>query len=201
MGFAKNASKGFIMAALGFSLIGGGTYAYFSDSVNTQNTFASGTLDLSVDPEAVVNADNLKPGDEIKREFTLANDGTLDISKVLLDTDYSVIDAKLNGAANQDDLAKHIKVTIMYNQANATSPVIETTLYELKSQKPDLTAIDDYVGNDTRPDGLKPGEKEKIIALFEFVDNGQDQNEFQGDSLKVNWKFNAEQMAGSLDSK
>lgn len=197
MGFAKKVSQGFMTAALGFSLIGGGTYAYFSDSVNTQNTFASGTLDLAVKPEVVVNIKDLKPGDEIQREFTLANNGTLDISKVLLATDYTVQDKKLNGAANSDDFAKHIKVTILYNQANATAPVVETTLADLKNSTPDLTQIDDYFEG-SRPDGLKPGEKEKILVLFEFVDNGQDQNEYQGDTLQVNWKFNAEQVAGSV---
>lgn len=182
-------------AALGFSLMGGGTYAYFSDSEVTNNTFAAGTLDLSVDPETIVNLDNLKPGDEIQREFTLSNDGSLDISKVLLETSYTVNDAKQN---NNDDFAKHIKVTILYNQANATTPVVETTLYDLQNQTPDITEIDDFVGNDTRPDGLKVGEKEKILVLFEFVDNGEDQNEFQGDALQVQWKFNAEQTEGTL---
>lgn len=37
-------------AALGLSLIGGGTFAYFSDSETTNNTFAAGTLDLAVEP-------------------------------------------------------------------------------------------------------------------------------------------------------
>ena len=60
---------------------------------------------------------------------------------------------------------------------------------------PDLTQIDGLSG--TRPDGIPAGEKEKIFVLFEFVDNGQDQNQFQGDKLKVDWTFNAEQTAGA----
>ncbi|MCP3741884.1 TasA family protein [Rossellomorea sp. BNER] len=195
MSFTGKVSKGLMTAALGFSLMGGGTYAYFSDSEVTNNTFAAGTLDLSVNPETIVNLDNLKPGDEIQREFTLSNDGTLDISKVLLETSYTVNDVKQN---NNDDFAKHIKVTILYNQANATTPVVETTLYDLQNQTPDITEIDDFVGSDTRPDGLKVGEKEKILVLFEFVDNDADQNEFQGDALQVQWKFNAEQTEGTL---
>src|SRR5690625_5758722 len=86
MSFAKKVSAGVLTAALGFSLIGGGTYAYFSDQVETNNTFAAGTLDLSVNPETIVNIDNLKPGDEISREFNVTNNGTLDIEKVLLET-------------------------------------------------------------------------------------------------------------------
>jgi spore coat-associated protein N len=194
MSFTKTVSKGVMTAALGLSLVGGGTFAYFSDTVNTQNTFAAGTLDLAVNPNFVVNIDNIKPGDEIYREFTLENNGTLDIGKVLLDTKYNVEDLKSD---NTDDFAKHIKVTIMYNTSSATTPIVETTLYDLQNQKPDLTAIDVYEGNTTKPDGIPAAGKEKMFVLFEFVDNGQDQNKFQGDKLQVDWKFNAEQTAGT----
>ncbi|MED4203708.1 TasA family protein [Neobacillus mesonae] len=194
MNFKKLTKKGFMTAALGLSLIGGGTFAYFSDSVQTQNAFAAGTLDLSVNPDVVVDLANLKPGDEIYREFTLENKGSLDIYRVLLDTKYAVEDAKND---NNDDFGKHIKVTIMYNTSSATVPVVETTLYDLKNQTPDITAIDEFVGSVQRPDGIPAGEKEKIFVLFEFVNNGQDQNQFQGDKLKLNWTFNAEQTEGT----
>lgn len=192
MSFSKKVSQGVMSAALGLSLIGGGTYAYFSDTFETQNTFTAGTLDLSVNPNVVVNVDNIKPGDEIYREFTLENKGSLDISKVLLNTKYSVEDVKQD---NTDDLAKHINVMIMYNTSSATNPIVETTLYDLQTQQPDLTAIDRLA--DRIPDGIPAGEKEKILVLFQFIDNGQDQNQFQGDSLKVDWTFNAEQGAGT----
>lgn len=188
MGFTQKITKGVMTAALGMSLIGGGTFAYFNDAVDTQNTFAAGTLDLGMNPNAVVNISNIKPGDQIYREFTLENNGTLQISKVLLDTKYTVEDVKSD---NKEDLAKNIKVTIMYNTSSATNTVVETTLYDLQNQQPDITAIDtglDY----TKPDGIVPGDKEKIFVLFEFIDNGENQNEFQGDKLLVNWKFNAQ---------
>lgn len=194
----KLTKKNLMTAALGLSLITGGTYAYFSDSFATENTFAAGTLDLAVNPDFVVNIDNIKPGDEIYREFTLENNGTLDIHKVLLQTDYSVVDA--NGD-NVEDFADHIKVTIMYNTSSATVPVVETTLAELSNTEPDLTAIDTFVGGGQIPDGILAGEKEKMFVLFEFVDNGQDQNQFQGDQLRVNWTFNAEQTAGEYDDE
>lgn len=192
MSFTKKISQGVLSAAMGLSLIGGGTFAYFSDTVETQNTFASGTLDLGMNPSAVVNIDNIKPGDEVYREFTLENNGTLDIHKVLLNTNYSVADAK---GDNTDDFAKHIKITIMYNTSSATNAVVETTLYELQNQQPDLTELN--TSGYPKPDGIPAGEKEKIFVLFEFVENGQDQNQFQGDTLEVNWTFNAEQAAGS----
>ncbi|PGL72864.1 TasA family protein [Bacillus sp. AFS055030] len=193
MSFTKKVSQGVMSAALGLSLIGGGTFAYFSDTVETHNTFAAGTLDLGLNPKAVVNISNIKPGDEIYREFTLENNGSLNISKVLLDTKYNVKDANSNN--NGDDLAKHIKVTIMYNTSSATNPIVETTLYDLQNQQPDITQIDTL--NGPIPDGILAGNKEKIFVLFEFVDNGQDQNHFQGDKLQVNWTFNAQQEAGT----
>ncbi|MGM0854739.1 MAG: TasA family protein [Bacillota bacterium] len=191
MSFTKKVSQGVMSAALGLSLIGGGTFAYFSDSVEAENTFAAGTLDLGLNPSTVVNISNIKPGDEIYREFTLENNGTLDIGKVLLDTSYTVEDAQLDGQANTDELAKHIKVTIMYNTSSSTNTVVETTLHDLQTQQPDLTQIDNLAG--PFPDGIPAGEKEKIFVLFEFVDNGENQNQFQGDKLKVDWTFNAEQ--------
>ncbi|HAM79477.1 TasA family protein [Ornithinibacillus bavariensis] len=196
MSFSKKVSKGILTAALGFSLMGGGTYAYFSDTVEVNNTFAAGTLDLSVNPETIVNVTNLKPGDEISREFTLTNNGTLDIHRVLLNTSYEVNDAL---GDNTDDFADHIKVTILYNQNNATVQVMETTLSELSKITPDITAVDTFVGGEKVPNGLKPGDINKVIVLFEFVDNGEDQNQFQGDALQLKWQFVAEQTEGQLN--
>src|SRR5699024_4550362 len=193
MSLAKKISNGVLTVALGFSLIGGGTYAYFSDTVETNNTFAAGTLDLSVNPETIVNLDNLKPGDEIAKTFQLANHGSLDIEQVLLETSYIVDDANSN---NTEDFAEHIKVTILYNQATDSVQVIETTLKDLANEMPDITAIDEFVGSTQRPNGLKPGDMNNIVVLFEFVDNGENQNQFQGDALQVKWKFHAEQTDG-----
>jgi len=189
MSFTKRIGQVVMSGAVGLSLISGGTFAYFSDTIKTDNTFAAGTLDLGMNPNAVVNISNLKPGDEVYREFTLENNGTLDINKVLLNTKYHVEDAKNN---NKEDFAKHIKVTIMYNTSSATNEIVETTLYDLQNQTPDLTAITNFVGGQNGPDGIQAGQKEKIFVLFEFVDNGKDQNEFQGDKLKVDWTFNAQ---------
>jgi spore coat-associated protein N len=116
------------------------------------------TLDLSINPNAVVNIDNLKPGDEVYREFTFENKGSLDIYQVLLDTKYTVEDAKSD---NTDDFANHIKVTIMYNTSSATVPVVETTLAQLKEQTPDLTAIDEFVGSTQRPEESLLAKKKK----------------------------------------
>ena len=86
MSLKKKLGMGVASAALGLSLIGGGTFAYFSDKEVSNNTFAAGTLDLTLDPKTLVNIENLKPGDSVKKEFLLKNTGTIAIKDVQLAT-------------------------------------------------------------------------------------------------------------------
>src|SRR5690554_6164691 len=101
MSLKKKLGMGIATAVLGIGLIGGGTFAYFSDTEVSANTFAAGTLDLAVNPTTIINVDNLKPGDWMPRTFKLENNGSLDISKVILTTDYTVTGASA-------DFGKHI---------------------------------------------------------------------------------------------
>ena len=196
MSIKKKLGMGVVTAALGLSLIGGGTYAYFSDKEVSQNTFAAGTLDLSVNPEVVINVDNIKPGDEMERGFQLVNKGTLAIGDVKLLTDYSVIDAK--GDSGNADFGDHIRVDFLWNLDKNEVPIWSTTLSELKVSTqngsiPDLVqkGVVDREGN-----GLAPGDDDTFYVMFTFVDNNAEQNVFQGDSLKLNWTFNSMQTKG-----
>ncbi|SFD51362.1 camelysin. Metallo peptidase. MEROPS family M73 [Bacillus sp. OV194] len=192
MSLKKKLGLGVASAALGLSLVGGGTYAYFSDTAEASATFAAGTLDINTDPTAIVNVDNLKPGDSIRRTFDLRNDGTLDIKKVLLDTKYSVTDA--NGNNGAEDLGKHIKVDFLTNNDKANDVIFSTTLYDLQNMRdPDAVEQGWFWGE---KDGIKAKTKDGMTVQFTFVENGKDQNVFQGDSLKLTWKFNAQQGAG-----
>ena len=196
MSIKKKLGMGVVTAALGLSLIGGGTYAYFSDKEVSQNTFAAGTLDFSVNPEVVINVDNIKPGDEMERGFQLVNKGTLAIGDVKLLTDYSVIDAK--GDNGNADFGDHIRVDFLWNLDKNEVPIWSTTLSELKVSTqngsiPDLVqkGVVDREGN-----GLAPGDDDTFYVMFTFVDNDEEQNVFQGDSLKLNWTFNSMQTNG-----
>lgn len=192
MNLKAKLGSGIIAGVLGLSLIGGGTYAYFSDQVTTHNTFAAGTLDLSVEPEVVVEVENMKPGDSIIRDFELQNNGTLNIQTVSLDTNYTVIDA---AGDNTEDFGEHIQVSFLYNANQMNEVVYETTLAKLKDMKPE--AITDKVFDEVlKNGGLEVGESHDLVVVFEFVDNGEDQNEFQGDQLELEWTFIAEQTAG-----
>src|SRR5699024_10280240 len=188
----KQLGLGIMTALLGIMLVGGGTFAYFSSSETTNNTFAAGTLDLAVEPTAVIEVENLKPGDSMIRDFELQNNGTLDIDKVTLDTDYNVIDAE---GDNTDDFGEHIQVEFLYNADNLDEVIYETTLAELKEMTPE--AVNEHIFYpDMGEKGLPAGEQHDLVEKFNFVDNGEDQNQFQGDSLELEWTFHAEQGTG-----
>jgi len=191
MDLKKKLAMGIVTGAMAVSLIGGGTYAYFNDVETSNNTFAAGTLDLAVSPTTIIDVDNLKPGDTMVRTFNLENNGSLDIAEVLLSTDYSV---KNSGVRNTEDLGKHIRVNIMYNADKPNDPINWITLYDLKNMTPKLVA-DKYLGRGENS-GLTSGDSDKLRVKFEFVDNGEDQNQFQGDSVKLTWTFDAQQTAG-----
>ncbi|MFS0752766.1 CalY family protein [Oceanobacillus sp. 1P07AA] len=193
MNLKKKLSAGILSATLGLTLIGGGTYAYFSDQEVTNNSFAAGTLDLSVDPTAIIQIENFKPGDVMLREFSLSNAGSLKIENVFLETNYSVTDSNSD---NTDDFGKHIKVNFLWNWNQESEPVFETTLYDLKEMDPDVVKRDIWDPLWEQHGGLETEEIHDFWVEFEFVDDGENQNEYQGDSLELEWIFNATQSSG-----
>ncbi|HLS09217.1 CalY family protein [Lentibacillus sp.] len=192
MGIKKQLGMGVMTAALGLTLISGGTYAYFSSSQTTNNTFAAGTLDLAVEPTTIIDVDSLKPGDSVTRSFELQNSGSLDINKVLLETDYSVTDAE---GDNTGDFGEHIQVEFLYNADQLNDVIYETTLAELKDMEPEAVNEEVFLPM-LGEDGLEAGTLDDLVVKFSFVDNGEEQNQFQGDSLNLEWTFNAQQTAG-----
>lgn len=193
MDIKKKISLSVVSAALGFTLLTGGTFAYFSDQVVTENAFTAGTLDLSIDPEVIIDIGNIKPGDTMLREFVLTNEGSLKIQNVFLETDYRVIDVK---GDNTEDFGKHILVKFLWNWDQESEPIFETTLHELNDLDPDVVKRDLWDPLWKQNSGLEVGETHEFWVEFEFMDNGEDQNDFQGDSLELIWKFNAMQAEG-----
>ncbi len=195
MSIKKKLGLGVASAALGLSLIGGGTYAYFNDVATTNNAFAAGTLDLAANPTTIIDVKNIKPGDWMNRTFKLENKGSLDISKVYLYTNYTV-----TGAKGSDDFGKHIKVNFLRNEDKSgvfvpSNVIVSKTLYELKNLSPDAVKNLSHSIFAERS-GLKAGTSDNLYVQFQFVDNGNDQNEFQGAKLQLEWKFDAQQTAG-----
>ncbi|MEQ2527953.1 TasA family protein [Bacillaceae bacterium CLA-AA-H227] len=196
MNVKKRIGLSLASAALGLSLLAGGTYSYFSDTAEASGSFVAGTLDLAVDPEVVINVDGIKPGDWMNRVFYLDNLGSIDISEVVLNTSYTVNDANGN---NTDDFGKHIRVNFLEN-VDKQSPfeyndiVYSTTLYDLQNLTPDLVELRVLEGFEQS--GLEAGTSDLMFVQFEFVDNNEDQNQFQGDSLNLTLSLEAQQGEG-----
>lgn len=191
MGIKQKLGLGAASAVLGLSLIGGGTYAYFSDTAEATATFAAGTLDLSVDPTQIIDVSNMKPGDTVERSFDLVNGGSLDIAKISLKSSYTVSDANGN---NTEDFGKHIKVVFLDNKDKVDRVIWGTTLDELSKMSPDVIEGNVFsVLLGERGGKLESGSSDKLKVKFEFVDNKKDQNQFQGDSLELKWEFEAKQ--------
>jgi spore coat-associated protein N len=198
MSIKKKLAMSIATGALAVSMIGGGTYAYFSDVEVNKSSFAAGTLDINIKGNdannAIIDVGNLKPGDTMLRTFKLNNTGSLDVSKVLLTSSYSVGDVKGdNGSA---DFGEHIKVQFLINNDKGNEVIKNTTLKALKEYdvaERDLLAWIFGAENS----GLKAGTSDNLTVKFEFVDNKKDQNVFQGDSLQLEWTFDAKQTAGS----
>ncbi|MEI4615972.1 TasA family protein [Bacillus cereus] len=194
MSLKRKLGLGIASATLGLSLIGGGTYAYFSDQVVTNNTFATGTLDLAMHPTTSLNLDNLKPGDKVLKKFNVKNSGTLDIKDILMKVDYTVNDLKKNNSV--EDFGKHIKVQFLWDWDPEKSPVYETTLAELKTQHPGVASQKVFLSKWADTGGLKAGKMDWFWMKFIFEDNGKNQNMFQGDSISLKMDFQANQTEG-----
>jgi spore coat-associated protein N len=93
MSMKKKLTMGAMSAALGLSLVAGGTWAAFNDIEEVSASFAAGTLNLTL-ANLVGDANNntfkvsnLKPGDKMTRTIVLKNDGSLAMKDVLLSID------------------------------------------------------------------------------------------------------------------
>ena len=183
MNLKKRLITGMATAAIGLSLISGGTYAYFNDTEETNNTFANGVLDLGINKESIIKIENLVPGDTMNGNFELTNDGTVDMKEVTLRTDYEVIDK--NESNNGDDLGDHIQVRYLYKVNGKETVVFQKMLSELKDNP--VQVLKEFP---TESKG------EKFTVRFKFIDDGGNQNHFQGDELKLKWEFEGVQRDG-----
>lgn len=119
MGIKKKLGLGVASAALGLSLVGGGTWAAFNDVETVDHSITAGVLDLRVSKEArnVIDLDKMVPGDKIKRNFNISNWGNVDIKEVLLDINSSdwVDKATKDGEGlgnTKEDFLSQFKVTM-----------------------------------------------------------------------------------------
>lgn len=212
MGIKKKLGLGIGAAALGLSLVGGGTFAYFNDTSTIHNEFKSGTLVMDVNKAwnfpLNFNLKNIKPGDKWERQFVLQNKGSLDIGNTLMSvtnvgTDNALLDT----------------LTVKYF-VDATPPVVDPGTPDagyllLNSQ--DITlreAINgdfagkikpQYITADNKlnltPIGLASGTENRFRIQIEFPDTGAPQNTLQGLTADVDFNFDARQTAGTIQDQ
>jgi len=224
MGIKTKLGLGVASAALGLSLIGGGTWAAFND-VETlgNNHITTGVLDLGVKPASeLISLDKLAPGDKIARTFNIENRGNIDIKQVLLKLNTSGWGDK-GASNNEQDFLSQFKVTMfaadawdfehVNNGTNLLSGIKPTgtddqgqsyvSLWDLVKQADgtyDITNGSGLPNGTTDSDGK---DFDKIWLGIEFVNknlkdvNGlQLQNKYQGESDNLEFVFEAIQRDG-----
>jgi spore coat-associated protein N len=219
MTIKKKLGMGILTGVMGLSLVGGGTWAAFNDVEYKNNSFAAGTLDLDVNDvdgvAATFNLSNLKPGDNMTREFTLVNNGTLAIKDVLMTTTASdfidgtneyttAVAAGGHGMTDNDvnDFLDQFNVEVIDVDRQITV-VQNKSLKDLLTMTPNLAPSN---SSDPAYSGipLQPSDSEKIRIKISFKNdttnkdgNGEYiQNKYQGDSVKVKFSMEASQYQG-----
>lgn len=180
----KEIVSSLILAFLGLSLIVGGTNAYFSDTKEAANTFELGLMNLGINKESIIQLDDFIPGDTVQGDFELTNDGSVDMQDVVLHSSYELIDKGQNN--NGDDLGNHIIVEFLHHER----VLFEKTLSELNGDP--IKILNAFTAG---------SEAEKFIVRFHFIDNGKNQNHFQGDILNLKWGFEAAQRDGKSSNQ
>ncbi|MFA1821317.1 TasA family protein [Virgibacillus oceani] len=224
MNLKKKLGMGIATAVMGVGLIGGGVFAYFSDTAEQTNTFASGTIDLDVDPTVQVPMENIKPGDWMPRSFELQNNGSLDMKYVDLNTEYTVYTSRgdILGGDLADEYAKQLYVEFLSNTSGDEDyeVIAEVSLYDLKNLSPEdlATKVDiekimkkpgkiwipiiGWIGSPvyenvpTEVTGIEAQDTADFDVQFRFNDTGEAQNELQGLTLDLEWTFEGFQTDG-----
>ncbi|MFT9849617.1 TasA family protein [Aneurinibacillus sp. REN35] len=211
MGIKKKIGMAMASTALGAALIGGGTWAAFTDTEKVSNSYAAGVLDLQlngVNGSALYQSalKNLKPGDSIEKKFSLKNGGTLSIKDVFLKVRYDGSaagytdgganingDADLGGVNTADEFASQINVKVRAGEGGLARDIYNGTLKDLNllSQTADLT---DPTPNHSLP--ALPVDSDPVSITLTFNENAD--NKYMKDEFKkIDFEFIAQQFAGT----
>jgi spore coat-associated protein N len=208
MSIKKKLGLGLASAALGLSLVGGGTFAYFSDNASIHNSFTAGTLDLDVgsyqDGVWPVNFDikDIRPGDTYERTFVLNNNGSLAIGDTYLDFSKVNVSDPL-GAGGTEDAFLDSLVVDYFVEAGGEYLLLNSQDITLKE-----AIAGDFTGKieskflttdgklNLTPDGIAAGDEIRFRIWVTFAETGAEQNEFQGMGAKVDFNLDARQVMG-----
>lgn len=152
-------------SVIGATMIAGGTFAYFTASAqNTGNSFAAGTLGISLDkPDGTKYFDigNMAPGDSGSATVTVSNTGSLELRYDIAETLTGALASGANGLA----------VTIKDSAGNVITPGTDNNRV-------------------LAPSG-SAGDSE--VLTVEYVLPSGAGNEYQGTSATLGLTVNAEQ--------
>ena len=176
------------------ALAGIGTYAYFSDTETSNgNTFAAGTLDLNVDGGNTnvvkFTVTNMKPGNQPKKSFTLANVGTingyLDLENIVVtDAENGRLDPEIDAGDTTDGTGElqnvvNVRLFIDYGGDGWISSGDDVFYNGL---------VKDLPGNFELDESINAGSSINIVALFDWW-NTPDDNQAQSDSMTLDITF------------
>ncbi|WP_068673111.1 TasA family protein [Oceanobacillus sp. Castelsardo] len=181
MSFKKHIMMGMATGLVGMALISGGTVAYFTDSVDTQNEIMSGTLDLGVtniDDGVLFEFKNKQPGDVFDYKFNLSNNGTLEIGEVTLISNHTV-----DGKADFGSQIEVVSLTVDGEEKITSDKKV--TLDDLKGAKNAKVLLNKF------PEDSQDVE---VFVKFKFIQTKESQNDYQGNVMDLNWTFEAKQV-------
>jgi len=190
--------------ALMSALIGGGIYAYFSDTeTSTGNTFTAGTLDLNLDGVNTnvvkFTVDDVKPGDSSGGTWTVANVGNipgyLDLESISVSeaigttTDPELAD---EGGPDTTQLGNYLMVHMFIDANNNGSwDSGETDIFGADGAPVAINTIASSYALDL---SLGASGGTNYITLLWSVGTTVD-NRIQGDSVTLNITFELQQRA------
>jgi predicted ribosomally synthesized peptide with SipW-like signal peptide len=181
-----------IAAILVMAMVGGGTWAFFSDvEQSADNVFAAGTLDLGLSntsdtsatgsTTATFSASTWKPGDATEGTIYVNNNGSIDISALSVNFTYNPVDysgrpSTISGSPWTTDptdfFDKMITATeATWNSSNITE-IIGQSLYDLKN-----------AGNISLPEGLPAHTQYLLVITWTFESEAT--NGCQGASVNM----------------
>lgn len=202
--------KGVLISALTIGFVGvvaiGATLAYFSDlETSTGNTFAAGSLDLTIDGGNVnvvkFDVSNMRPGSQPKGTYRLANVGTingfLDIENIVLtEMENGCLDPELDAGdttcgdpgVGEGELGQvvNLRLFVDYNCDGWISTGDKVFFNGLFSTLP---------GNFELNEPLNAGQEVCIVALADWWSTPLD-NLAQGDSMTLDMTFELGQTTG-----
>ncbi len=181
-----------VAALMVMGLVGGGTWAYFSDTeTSSGNTLVSGTLDVGLDNTDNDSAttsitstwatSNWAPGTTKDATLYINNDGTIAISTLTVDFDYTSVSTagrptNIDGSPwttdPEDYFDKMITATTATWKTVDVAAIKNKTLEYLKANGPF-----------TLSGGLAGGTNEPLNIVFSF--NGTATNGCQGNTVDV----------------